>query len=93
MIHMEKYVLNVHHPWESTVTTCIMWFWREQSGFVIKLWASVVRKTYVTFKICQGSRNKLSLMEKYSIMIPKLLLQLGLVMQRNPRLVIHPTES
>lgn len=36
---------------------------------------------------------KLSLMEKYSIIIPKLLLQLGLVMQRNPQLVIHATES
>lgn len=32
-------------------------------------------------------------MEKYSIIIPKLLLRLGLVMQRNPWLVIHATES
>lgn len=58
MIHMEKYVLSVHRLWESTVTTCIMWFQREQFGFVIKMWASAVRKVYVTLKICQGSRNK-----------------------------------
>lgn len=88
MIHMEKYVLSAHRLWESTVTTCIMWFRREQFGFVIKMWASVV-KVYITFKICQGSRNgTFSLMEKHSIIIPKLLLRLRLIMQKNPRLVI-----
>lgn len=55
---MGKYVLSVHHLWESTVTTCMMCFRREQFAFVIKMWASVVRKVYVTLKICQGSRNK-----------------------------------
>jgi len=32
-------------------------------------------------------------MEKYSVIIPKLLLRLGLVMQRNPWSVIPATES
>lgn len=54
---MEKYVLSIHHLWESTVTTCIMWFQREQFGFVIKMWVSVVRNVYVTLKVCQSSRN------------------------------------
>lgn len=58
MIQMEKYVLSVHRLWESIVTTCITWFQRDQFGFVIKMWASVVRKVYATPKICQGSRNK-----------------------------------
>lgn len=35
---------------------------------------------------------KLYLMEKNSTVIPKLLLRLGLVIQRNPQLVIHATE-
>lgn len=55
---MEKYVLNVHHLWESIVTTCIMWFQREQFGFVIKMWALVVRKVYITLKNGQCSTNK-----------------------------------
>lgn len=57
MSHMEKYVLSIHHVWESTVTTCIMQFQREQFGFVIKMWVSVVQNVYVTLKICQSSRN------------------------------------
>lgn len=58
MIHMEKYVLSVHRLWESIVTTCIMWFQREQFGCVLNIWALVVRKVYVTLKISQCPTNK-----------------------------------
>lgn len=58
MSHMEKYVLGVHHLWESIVTTRIMWFQREQFGCVLNMWALAVRKVYITLKISQRSINE-----------------------------------